>query len=88
MDLRDRDVAIVDDMIATGGTMAEAISIVKRQGARKVYAAAVHPLLIGNARFKLITAGAEEIISTDTIPSDVSTVSVSTLIADAIKKSL
>jgi len=87
LDLKGRDVAIVDDMIATGGTMAEAISIVKKQGARHVYAAAVHPLLIGNARFKLLTAGAEAIIATDTIPSDVTTVTVSKLIADALARS-
>ncbi len=35
MDVRGRDVVIFDDMIATGGTMATAISLLKKQGARK-----------------------------------------------------
>ncbi len=80
-----RDVVIFDDMIATGGTMATAISLLKKQGARKVYLAAVHPVLTGNAILKLYRSGVEAVLATDTIDRGVSTVSVAPLIADALK---
>lgn len=80
-----RDVVIFDDMIATGGTMATAILLLKKQGARKVYLAAVHPVLTGNAILKLYRSGVEAVLATDTIDRGVSTVSVAPLIADALK---
>jgi ribose-phosphate pyrophosphokinase len=80
-----RDVVIFDDMISTGGTMAAAISLLRRQGARKVYLAAVHPVLTGSAVLKLYRSGVEAILATDTLDRGVGTVSVAPLIADALK---
>jgi ribose-phosphate pyrophosphokinase len=85
MDVSGRDVAIFDDMIATGGTMATAISLLKKQGARRVYLAAVHPVLTGSAVIKLCRSGVEAVLATDTLDRAVSTVSVASLIADAVK---
>ncbi len=87
MDVKGRDVAIFDDMIATGGTMATAISLLKKQGARKVYLAAVHPVLTGSAVIKLCRSGVEAVLATDTLDRTVATVSVAPLIADALKAS-
>ena len=81
-----RDILIVDDIISTGGTMAKAIKMTKDQGANKVFVAATHTLLIGEARTKIMSAGADEIIGTDTIPNEVSKISVAKLIADYLKK--
>ncbi len=86
VDVKGRDVVIFDDMIATGGTMATAISMLRGQGARSVYLAAVHPVLTGSAVLKLCRSGVEAIITTDTLDRAVSTVSVAPLIADAVKK--
>jgi ribose-phosphate pyrophosphokinase len=85
MDVRGRDVVIFDDMIATGGTMATAITLLKKQGAEKVYLAAVHPVLTGAAVLKLCRSGVEAVLATDTLDKAVSTVSVASLIADAVK---
>jgi len=85
VDVRDRDVVIFDDMIATGGTMAEAVSMLRRQGARSVYLAAVHPVLTGSAVLKLCRSGVESILATDTLDRTVSTISVAPLIASALK---
>lgn len=79
-----RDVVVFDDMIATGGTMATAISLLRKQGARRVFLAAVHPVLTGNAVLKLCRSGVEAVIATDTLDRSASTVSVAPLIADAI----
>ncbi len=82
--LRNRDVIIFDDIISSGGTMIKAIGLVKEQGAQRVYAACVHPLLVGDAKGKIMESGANGIVGTDCVPSSVSLVSVAPLIAKAL----
>ena len=86
LDVKGRDVLIVDDIISTGGTIVETVKVVKREGARKIIAACVHPVLAENALAKIHEAGAHTVIGTDTIPSQVSHVSVAPIIAQALKK--
>jgi len=74
--VKNRDVIIFDDIISSGGTMAKAVKLVKDKGARKVYAACVHPILIGDSYKRIIENGAEEIVGTDAVPSPVSKVSI------------
>ncbi|WP_211204350.1 ribose-phosphate diphosphokinase [Methanocaldococcus vulcanius] len=81
LDVKERDVVIVDDIISTGGTMATAIKLLKEQGAKKIIASCVHPLLIGDALNKLYCSGVEEVVGTDTYLSEVSKVSVAEIIA-------
>jgi ribose-phosphate pyrophosphokinase len=87
VEVADRDVVIFDDMIATGGTMAEAVSLLRQQEARRVYLAAVHPVLSGSAVLKLYHAGVKAVLATDTLDKGVSTVSVAPLIAEALRSS-
>ena len=82
--IKNRDVIIFDDIISSGGTMAKAVKKVKEQGAKKVYSACVHPLLMGDAEKRILENGAEEIIGTDSVPSSVSRVSVAPLISKAL----
>ena len=84
LNVEGRDVIVFDDIISTGGTIARAVKILKNQGARRVYTACVHPLLIGEAKQKIMQSGAEEIVGTDSIPSSVKTVSLAPLIAEAL----
>ncbi len=84
--VKNRDVIIFDDIISSGGTMAKAVKYVKEQSARKVYAACVHPLLIGDAKKRILKNGAEEIIGTDSIPSSISKVSIAPLLSEALTK--
>jgi ribose-phosphate pyrophosphokinase len=84
--VKGRDVIVFDDIISTGGTIARAVKMLKTQGARRVYAACVHPLLIGEAKQKIMQSGAEEIVGTDSIPSSVRTVSLAPLIARALAR--
>jgi len=83
---KNRDVIIFDDIISSGGTMIQAVELVKEQGARRVYAACVHPLLIGDAQQKILKSGADGIVGTDCVPSPVSVMSVAPLIAEALSK--
>jgi len=84
--VKNRDAILFDDIISSGGTMIKAVELVKEQGARRVYAACVHPLLIGDAQQKILKSGADGIVGTDCVPSPVSVVSVAPLIAEALSK--
>ena len=67
-DVKGKDCILVDDMIDTGGTIAGAAKILKDEGAKSVVVACTHGVFSGQAREKLSNCGAEEVITTDTIP--------------------
>lgn len=79
-----RDVIVVDDIIATGVTMSTAVGHLNDGGAARVYIGCIHPLLARGARTKLERAGIEQLIGTDTIEQEVSVVSVAPTVAAAI----
>jgi ribose-phosphate pyrophosphokinase len=83
-DVTGRDVVLVDDIVATGSTMSEAIDALHGRDVQRVFVVCVHPLLVGNARTKLERAGLAGIWGTDTVERDVSTVSVAPLLADLV----
>jgi ribose-phosphate pyrophosphokinase len=85
-DVRGRDVVLVDDIVATGATMAETISILGERGAGRVFATCVHPVLAGNAYTQLVRAGVEAVYGTDTIERPVSAVSAAPAIACALRE--
>jgi ribose-phosphate pyrophosphokinase len=58
---------IPDDMIDTGGTMAEAVHALKRLGALDIYICATHALLSGPAVERLASAPVTEVAVTNTI---------------------
>jgi ribose-phosphate pyrophosphokinase len=64
----DRDVVLVDDELDTGGSMVQAVNLLKDFGAREVYIVFVHPLLSLNASKRLASLPVKEFITTDTIP--------------------
>ena len=67
-DVRDRDVIIVDDEVDTGGSIAQAVNVVKQKGARDVYLSFVHPILSRNGAQRLASLPIKHIITTDTTP--------------------
>lgn len=85
VDVTNRDVIIVDDIIATGTTMSEAIGVLRTRSPRRIMVSCVHPLFVGNARTKLAAAGVDRLIATDTIESVTTAVSVAPTIADALE---
>ncbi|MBD3193918.1 MAG: ribose-phosphate diphosphokinase [Candidatus Lokiarchaeota archaeon] len=85
LSLENKDVVIADDIIATGGTMATAIKLARKSGANKIYAAATHALMLQNAKYRILSAGADEIIGTDSIDNEVSRVSLANVITDYLK---
>jgi len=67
-DVVDRDVIIIDDEVDTGGSMAEAVQIVKKSKAKDIYSVFIHPELSQNASEKLSALPIKEFVTTNTIP--------------------
>jgi len=66
--VENRDVIIVDDEVDTGGSVMQAIHLVKDKGARDVYLAFVHAVFSRNAAQRLAALPIKQIITTDTVP--------------------
>jgi ribose-phosphate pyrophosphokinase len=60
---------IVDDLIASGGTIARAVAACAAQGAREIHAAATHGLFAANAAAQLAHPGLRSLVVTDSVPA-------------------
>ncbi len=80
-----RNVVILDDIIASGGTMIKAAKKIKSEGGRKVIAAATHGLFMKDSLIQLKEL-TDYLVVTDSIATPVSNVSVAPLIVDVLKK--
>lgn len=86
-----RNVVIVDDMISTGGSIAEAAGVLRKAGAKSIVIAVSHAVLAGPATERLDAAPVDKILVTDTIPRKgpspkaLEIVSVAPLLAKAIR---
>jgi ribose-phosphate pyrophosphokinase len=67
-DVANHDVIIVDDEVATAGSMVQAVNIVKAHGALDVYMCFVHPVLSGTAAERLAALPLKQIVTTNTVP--------------------
>ena len=83
LDVRGKSIAIVDDVISTGGTIGTVTKELRSQGARRVIAACVHGLFVDNAEANL--KACDDVIATDTIQSEFTKVSVAPEFAAAIR---
>ena len=91
-EVKGRTVIVVDDMIDTAGTMTEIVHAVVEKGAKRVVAAATHPVLSGPAIERLKNSPLEEVIVANTIPipdekmfERLTVLSVAPLLSKAIK---
>jgi len=93
-DVKGMDTLLLDDMVDTAGTLAQAASALMLQGARKVSAACTHAVLSGPAVDRINTSPIEELIVTNTIPLNSKTekckkltvLSIAGLLGEAIKR--
>jgi len=67
-DVNNRDVVLIDDEVDTGGSMVQAINLVKAHGAQKLFVVFVHPVLSAQAVQNLVSLPVTQFITTDTIP--------------------
>ena len=92
-EVKGKNAVIVDDMVATAGSLVEAAAAIKKAGALSVYAAITHPVLCGPALERLKRSALKQLIITDTIPVGkekslpiMKVLSVATVLGEAIKR--
>ncbi|MBI2661624.1 ribose-phosphate pyrophosphokinase [Candidatus Woesearchaeota archaeon] len=92
-DVNGKTAILADDMIDTAGSVVEAAKLLKRHGAKKVYALATHAILSGSAIERLKGSEIEEIVVTNTIElpeakkfSKLKVISVAPLLAETIRR--
>ena len=85
---------LLDDMIDTGGTIAQAAEALKREGAERIYACCTHAVLSGNAAERLGNSPIHEVVITNTIPlseasgkvDKIKVLDVSPILGEAIRR--
>ena len=95
-DVKDRDVIIVDDEVDTGGSIAQAVNVVRQNGARDIYLAFVHAILSRDGAERLASLPIKHIITTDSAPLSpdkikflegrITVLSVAPLLGEVIKR--
>ena len=91
-DTEGRDILIVDDMTETAGTLCAAAELLKKNGARKVFAAVSHGVLNEKGYKRLADGHLDELITTNTTPVlqqeniPIKVLSVSKLLGEAINR--
>lgn len=92
-EVKNAQVVIVDDLIATGGSVIEATEALRKHGAKEVYVAITHGVLSGNALELIDKSPLKQLLITDTIPLSnskkhpkIKVLSISGLLAEAIKR--
>lgn len=92
-DVAGKHAIIVDDEVATGGTVVEAVELVRSRGASRVTVAAIHPILSGPAPQRLRQAAVDRYVFTDSVPIPeersnprIMVLSVAGLLAEAITR--
>ncbi|HSE94476.1 MAG TPA: ribose-phosphate pyrophosphokinase [Methylomirabilota bacterium] len=92
-DVKGCDVLVIDDMIDTGGTLVQAADALQREGARRILACGIHPILSGPALARIEESPLEEVVVTNSIPlgndkrhPKFTILSVAPLLAEAIRR--
>ncbi|MCD1293572.1 ribose-phosphate pyrophosphokinase [Methanocella sp. CWC-04] len=89
LNVKNRDVLIIDDIVSTGGTMMEVIGSLRSQGANKITAAFTHAVLSDiDTLTGLFRAGVNELISTNSINNEFGTLDLSYELSRKLKEIL
>lgn len=91
-DVKGKDVLLADDMCSTGGTLASAAKACQEKGAKRIFAAVTHGILVDDALKKIEESPIEALLISNTVPvaekvrnaPKVRIVSIAPLLAQAI----
>jgi ribose-phosphate pyrophosphokinase len=86
MNCVNKNVLIVDDIIATGGTIMAATVQLKEAGAKSVSVACTHGVFTGDAIQRLTGNQIDVLLSCNTLESKVSNISVASTVAEELRK--
>jgi ribose-phosphate pyrophosphokinase len=91
-EIRGRNVLMVDDLTETAGTLVNAAALLKKKGAKKIFACVSHAILGDLGIQRLRKSNIDELITTDTVVRPaidgvkITTLSVAPLLGEAIKR--
>jgi ribose-phosphate pyrophosphokinase len=91
-EIRGKNVLMTDDLTETAGTLTTAAALLKRKGAKRIYACVSHALLNDMGIERLRKSKIDELITTDTVQRPaidgvrITTLSVAGLLGEAIKR--
>lgn len=85
IDAKGRDVVIIDDIISTGHTAANAARLLKKMGAHRVFIGVTHALPQEGTLGLLRDAGVDEAVGTDSVPGEMAKVSTAPILVRALK---
>jgi ribose-phosphate pyrophosphokinase len=92
-DVEGKVAIMVDDMVDTAGTIVKGAELLKKEGAKVIYACASHAVLSGPANKRIDDSPIEKLIVTNSIPPDLTrvskkvvTLSVARLLGEAIAR--
>lgn len=92
-EVKGKNAIIVDDLVATAGSLIEATQGLKEHGAKDIYAAITHPVLSGPALERIKNCALKQLVVCDTIPvedsklhSKIKVLSVAALLGEAIRR--
>ncbi len=90
-----RNLVIVDDIVSTAGSLTEAIKALRANGAKSIYAAITHPILVHPAMDRIKSSPLTELVVTNSVPLNeeaknsgvnIQVLSVAKLLGEAIKR--
>ena len=92
-DVTNKNAVIFDDEISTAGTLMETVNVLSKYGAKNIYAAATHGILVGEAIERIKNSPIKELVVTDTVPiteekriDKLTVLSMAPTFAEAIKR--
>lgn len=92
-DVKDKNAIIFDDEIDTAGSMMETVKVLKKFGAKNIYAGCTHGVLSGPAIERIRNSEIKELVVTNTIPipeekklDSITVLSIAPLFAETIKR--
>ena len=88
IEVKDRDIVIIDDMISSGGTIMRAIDVLKKNDCNRIFVMCVHALSDEKSLDTLRKTGIHDLISTNSIPKSCSKIDLSDEIAKTLSSIL
>jgi ribose-phosphate pyrophosphokinase len=80
-----RDIVILDDIISTGSSIIKTTEILRKRGCGKIYVLCTHSLMADESFSRILEAGVQNVISTNSIPNRFAQIDIAPTLASCIR---